>query len=82
MPKLNEEAVAAVRSLPPRKAVQHAPSDSTIVQGIQLTGDLERDTVNKLHEIAYYIALKGQPFLNFKEQLEIEQMHGVKYSGA
>ena len=45
-------------------------------------GDLECDSVKKLKEIAYYTALKREPFLNFKEQLEIEQMHGVKYSGA
>ena len=34
----------------------------------------------KLHEIAYYTALKGQPISNFKKELEIEQMHCVKYS--
>ena len=45
-------------------------------------GDLECDSVKKLKEIAYYIVLKQEPFSNFKEQLEIEQMHGVKYSGA
>ena len=38
------------------------------------------DTVKKLHEIAYYTALKGQPFSNFKGEFEIEQMHRVKYS--
>ena len=54
----------------------------SIVKGIQLMGDLERDSVKNPKDIAYYIVLKGQPFSNFKEQLEIEQMHGVKYSGA
>ena len=77
-----EETVAAERSLPPRKVVQHAPSNSSIVQGIQLIGDLEHDSVKKLQEIAYYTTLKGQPFLNSREQIEIEQMHRVKYSGA
>ena len=77
-----EEAVAAGRSLPPRKFVQHAPSNWSIVQIIPLMGDLECDSVKKLQEIAYYIALRGQPFSNFKEQPEIEQMHVVKYSGA
>ena len=48
--------------------VQHAPSNSSIVQGIQLI----HDSVNKLQEIVYYIALKEQPVSNFKEQLEIE----------
>ena len=45
-------------------------------------GDLEHDSLKNLQEIAYYITLKGQPFSNFKEHFEIEQMHGVKYSGA
>ena len=45
-------------------------------------GDSECDTVKKLHEIAHYIAPKGQPFSEFKEQLEIEQMHGMKHSAA
>ena len=38
--KEHEEAVAAGRSLPPRKAVQHAPSKLSVAQGIQLMGDL------------------------------------------
>ena len=67
--KEHEEAVAVGRYLPPRNVVQHAPSNSSIVQGIQLMGDLECDSVKKLQEIAYCIALKGQPFSNFKEQL-------------
>ena len=45
-------------------------------------GDLEHDTVKKQQEFACYISLKAQPFSNFKEQLEIEQMQGVKYSRA
>ena len=38
--KQHEEAVVAGRSLPHRKAVQHAPSNLSIVQGIQLMSDL------------------------------------------
>ena len=57
-------------------------SISTISQGTQLMCDLDHDTVKKLHKITDWIALKGQPFSNFKEQLEREQMHGVKYSRA
>ena len=77
-----EKVVAAGRSFPPRKVVQHALSISTISQGTQLMCDLDHDTVKKLHKITDWIALKGQPFSNFKEQLEREQMHGVKYSRA
>ena len=45
------------------------------MQCIQLTGDLEHDSVKKLQEIAYYIAPERQPFSNFKEKLKIAQMH-------
>ena len=69
--KEHNEAFAAGRSMPSRKVVQHASSNSSIVQGIQLMSDLYStyewiDTVKKLHEIVYYTALKGQPFSNFK----------------
>ena len=66
--KEHEEAFVAARSLTPRKDVQHAPSSSSIAQGIQLMGDLECE----LQEIACNSALKGQLFSNFREQLEVE----------
>ena len=42
--KEHEEAVAAGRSLPPRMTVQYTPSNSSIVKGTQLTGNLEHDS--------------------------------------
>lgn len=69
--KKNMKKLAAERSLPPRKVVQCAPSNSSIVQGIQLIGDLEHDSVKKLQEIAYYTTLKGQPFLNFRDRANV-----------
>ena len=74
--RCRNQAVTAGRSLPPRKVVQYALSNQPIVQGIQIMGD----TVKKLLKLAYYSALKHQPFLNFKEKLETEQMHCVKHS--
>ena len=41
--KEHEEAVGAGRSLPPRKVVQHASSNSSIGQSIRLMDDLEHD---------------------------------------
>ena len=65
--KEHKEAVAAGSSIPSRKVVQHASSNSSIEQGIQIMSDLYStyewtDTVKKLHEIVYCTALKGQPF--------------------
>ena len=60
--KEHEEAAAALRSLPPRKVKQQAPSNSSIVPGIKLIGDLEHDSVRKLQETAFYIPLKVNHF--------------------
>ena len=76
--KEHKEAVVAGRSLPPRKVEQHAPSNSPLVQGIQLMGYLKHDTVKKLHEIDYYIALKGQLISNFKEQWQLQYDNACK----
>ena len=44
-------------------------------------GELEKESVQKLHEIAYYIASKRHAFTDFKDHIEMEKMHEVKYSG-
>ena len=71
---------AEVCTLPPRKVVQHAPTDSAIAKPLQKKGQNDRDTVNKLHEIAFYIASEGLPFTAIEKQVELEALHGVKYS--
>ena len=45
-------------------------------------GELEKESVQKLHDIAYYIASKGHAFTDFKDHIELEKLHEVKYSGA
>lgn len=42
----------------------------------------ERQAVEKLHEIAFFIALKGHLFLDFLDHIEPEKLHDVKYTGA
>ena len=76
--KEHEEAFAAGRSLLSKKVKQNVHSNSSIVHGIQLMGGLERDTARNCQSYC----CRRKPFSNFKVQLEIEQMHGVKYSGA
>ena len=54
--KEHKEALAAGRSMPSRKVVQHASSNSSIVQGIQLMSDLYStyewiDTVKKYKKL-------------------------------
>ena len=69
-------------TLLPRKVVQHAPTDSAIAKELQKMGENDRDTVTKLHEIAFYIASQGLPFTAFEKQVELNTLHGVKYTGS
>ena len=60
--KEHEVAVAAGISLAPRKVIQQTPSNSAIKQCFQHMGELEKESVQKLHDIAYYITSKGHAF--------------------
>ena len=69
-------------SVPLRKLVHNVPADSAISMGLQNMGDEEKQAVEKLHEIACHLALKGHPFTDFQDQIKLEKLHGVKYTGA
>ena len=60
-------------SVPPRKVVHDVPADSAISTGLQNMGEKEKQTVEKL----YYLALKGHPFIDFEDQIKLENLHGV-----
>ena len=68
--KEHEEAVAVGKSLPPRK-FQHHPltSESPIYLGIQQMSEKDRETLSKLHNISFHIALQRLPFKAFKTKL-------------
>ena len=53
-------AIAAGQSLP-RK------------QKMRKMGEIERKGVKKLMDIAFFIAVKGRPFTNFKDHIELEK---------
>ena len=50
--------------------------------GLQNMGEKEKQTVKKLHETAFYFALRGHPFTDFQDQIKLEKLHGVKYTRA
>ena len=81
--KEHEEAVAVGKSLPPRK-IQHRPltSESPIFLGIQQTTEKDRETLSKLHNISFHIALQRLPFTAFQNQVVLEKLHGVKFTSA
>ena len=68
-------------SEPPSKVVHDVPADSAISMGLQQMGEKEKQTMEKLHEIPFYLALKGHPFTNFQDQIKLDELHGAKYTG-
>ena len=70
---------AAVKA---KEDVDARKSDSAISKGLQKMNDKDRDTVTKLREIAFYIALHGLPFTIFEHQINLKKLHDVHYTGA
>ena len=81
--KEHEEAVAVGKSLPPRK-IQRRPltSESSIYLGIQQMSEKDRETLSKLRDITFHIALQRLPFTAFQNEVALEKLHGVKFAGA
>ena len=80
----HEKAKAMGSELPPRKVSQDpSPTDSTIAQGLCKMGENEHKVLVKFHHVAYQIALKDLPFTHFKDEIELQKLHNVKFkSGA
>ena len=81
--KEHEEAIAVGKSLPPRK-IQHCPltSESPIYLGIQQMSEKYHETLSKVHNIFFHIALQRLLFTAFQNQVALETLHGVKFIGA
>ena len=69
--------MAAGISLPPRQVQQHMPPNSAIAKGLQRMDEKDQDTVEKLHEISFNIALQGLPFTTLRSQVENGKLHRV-----
>ena len=52
-------------SVPLRKVVQETPPGSAIAKSMQQMNDKDQETVTKLYDRPYYIALHGLPFTHF-----------------
>ena len=80
--KEHEEAIAVGKSLPPRK-IQHCPltSESPIYLGIQQMSEKDRETLSELHNISFYIVLQRPLFTALQNQVALEKLHGVKFTG-
>ena len=80
--KQHSEAVAVGISLPPRWVEQHMPPKSAITTGLQWMDEKDWDTVEKLHEISFSIALQGLPFIALISQVDIEKLRRVNFAGS
>ena len=63
----HEQAEAAGNLLPTRRVALQVPLDSSILCVLQQIGDYEKEGVEMLIEVAFYTALKGYSFAEFKE---------------
>ena len=79
--KENVDAQKAGSSFPPRKVVQLIPPASAIATSVQQMNEKDQATVTKLHNIAYYIALHGLPFTQFKHLVKSEKHYNVTFTG-
>ena len=75
----HERAKEAGLSLPPKHIKINIPTDSAIASGFQKMSEKERIGLRKLMDVAHFIALKGRPFTDFKDLIELEKLHGVKF---
>ena len=60
--KENEQATTAGKSIPMRKITLEVPAGNAVSSGLKKTGVKEKEVLKKLHDVAYYTALKGKPF--------------------
>ena len=75
----NEKAIAAGLTVAPHKVVQETPTYSAIGAGFKRIGETEKTALKKLFDIAHHIAVKGRPFTDFKDHIQLEKIHGVKF---
>ena len=83
--KEHGEAIAVGKSLPPRK-IQRCPltSESPVylgIQQIQQMSEKDRETLSELHNISFYIVLQRPLFTALQNQVALEKLHGVKFTG-
>ena len=57
------------------------PTDAPILQGVKRMRDTEAQGLQKLFDVAYYVASKGRPLSDFKSLIELEKLHGVNFHG-
>ena len=73
--KIAEDANETYR----KRVVNNIPQDSPLLKGMKKASAKENESLQKLFQVAYLIAMKGRPFTNFPDYIVLEKLHGVKY---
>ena len=76
------QAKASGAKTPLRKVVHTLPKDAPIQKGLSQMEKTEHEALVKLFHIAYYIALKGHAFTDFRDMIELEKLHKVKFQAS
>ena len=76
--KENEQTTIAGKSIPMQKVTLEVPADSVVSSGLK-NMEVKKEALTKLHDVVYYIALKGRPFADFKDLIDFEKLHGVEF---
>ena len=57
------------------------PTDAPIVQGFKRMRQTESEGLQKLFDVAYYVATKGRLLSDFESLIELEKLHSVSFHG-
>ena len=70
--KENEQATIAGKLILMRQITLEVPVNSPISSGLKKMGVKEKQPLTKLRDVTYYIALKGRPFTNSKDLVDLQ----------
>ena len=75
----SEKAIVAGLTITLRKVVQETPTYSAIGASFKRMGETIKTALKKLFDTAHHIVAKGWTFTDFKDQIQLEKIDGVKF---
>ena len=75
----NKNAIAAGLTVAPRKVVQETSTYSAVGAGFKRMGETEKTAPKNFFGIAHDNDVKGQPFTDFKDHIQLGKIHGVRF---
>ena len=80
--KLHNEATQRGEQYRPPNVKLSAPANAPIAQGLKLMRETESKGLQKLFEVAFFIAKKDRLLSDFEDLIELEKIHGVSFHGS